>query len=408
MSFHSDRRIRATFACALLLWVPVLAAATPASPPAVADVHEQVHRSWSFPADGVRFSNTLPCARLNGVERVGADHYRVRVAPESLPINPSPWYGFAVRSRTPRELVVDFRFEHGRSRYWPKLSDDGGAHWRKAADDAFRVDADGGATLHVRTGPEPLRVYAQRPVCNDALHAWERRLAQHVELRRETIGRSVQGRPLRMFAFGRADARDVLVVIGRQHPPEVTGSQALMPFVDALAGDTAQARHFRRHTRVLVVPVVNPDGVAEGHWRGNAHGVDLNRDWGRFTQPETRAVRDALERRIGQRGRRVVFAIDFHSTWNDVFYTVAEDPSLRPGGAMRRWIDGMRARYPGRIREKNYSADKSTVFKNWAFRRFHAPAVTYEVGDKTPPAELQALARFAAGSLMRILRDGED
>src|SRR3546814_10269856 len=48
---------------------------------------------------------------------------------------------------------------------------------------------------------------------------------------------------------------------------------------------------------------------------------------------------------------RLAFAIDFHSTWSGVFYTVEEAPSRRPGGVLRRWIDDMQQRYPGRIRE---------------------------------------------------------
>ena len=48
----------------------------------------------------------------------------------------------------------------------------------------------------------------------------------------------------------------------------------------------------KREIRAAVVPLANPDGVEQGHWRHNAQGVDLNRDWDRFQQPETRALRD--------------------------------------------------------------------------------------------------------------------
>ena len=30
-------------------------------------------------------------------------------------------------------------------------------------------------------------------------------------------------------------------------------------------------------------------------WRHNANGVDLNRDWTAFTQPETQAIKNYLE-----------------------------------------------------------------------------------------------------------------
>src|SRR3546814_11349283 len=97
----------------------------------------------------------------------------------------------------------------------------------------------------------------------------------------------------------------------------------------------------------------------------------------------------------------LAFAIDFHSTWSDVFYTVEEAPSRRPGGVLRRWIDDMQQRYPGRIRESASPSGNSAVFKNWAFRQYHAPTVTYEVGDKTGSEQLHELATFAADRAMR-------
>src|SRR3546814_5882297 len=101
-----------------------------------------------------------------------------------------------------------------------------------------------------------------------------------------------------MLALGNPDAREVLLVLGRQHPPETTGTQALMGFVDELAADSLLARDFRERTLVIVLPLLNPDGVVEGNWRGNINGQDLNRDWGPFTQSETRAARDLLERAL--------------------------------------------------------------------------------------------------------------
>jgi hypothetical protein len=393
-------------ACAMQPSAPPAGIAAPAAakvrpPSARGTAQMQVHRDWVFKADGVTFSNRLESARLNGVERLGTNRYAVTIAPESRPINPSPWYGFSIVADSPRTLGVEFRYRHGRQRYTPKLSSDG-VHWREATAEEFAKSADGGATLTVAVGPRPLRVFAQPPIGLDDFLHWETALGLRIPVRAGVVGHSVQGRPLRMLTFGNVASKRVLVVLGRQHPPETTGSQALMGFVDRLAADTPLARRFRDEVFVVVVPVMNPDGVVEGNWRGNADGKDLNRDWGTFTEPETRAVRDALVRRIDGAGRSLAFAIDFHSTWSDVFYTVNEDPSRAPGGVLRQWMDSMQQRYPGRIREKANAA-KTTVFKNWAFNTFHAPTVTYEVGDRTGAAQLGELADFAADRLMRLL-----
>lgn len=376
------------------------ATAAPASAPANHGVTLHERRQWRFVQDGVVFDNRIDGARLNDVERVGEDHYRLHVAPESHPINPSPWYGFQVSGSTPRRVQLEFHYAHDyRHRYVPKLSRDGNT-WREATAAEFTYPDEGIARLVLQVDARPLRVFAQPPMNAEVYAAWTERLATRVSLQRKVIGESIAGRPLHLLAFGGDDHSPVMLVIGRQHPPETTGSEALLGFVNALAADTAQARAFRQQARVLVVPVLNPDGVVEGHWRGNLAGTDLNRDWGPFAQPETRALRDALQAEVDA-GRSVAFAIDFHSTFQDIFYTVQEDPSREPGGLLRQWMDAMQARFPGRMEEKAFAATTS-VFKNWAYCRFGAPAVTYEVGDTTPADELGQVSMHAAEALMTL------
>lgn len=375
-------------------------AGAPASASATAGATLQVRREWRFAQDGVVFDNRIDGARLNDVERLGEGDYRLHVAPESHPINPSPWYGLRVSGAAPRSVRLEFHYAHDyRHRYVPKLSQDGNT-WREATEAEFTYPAEGVARLVLQVDARPLWVFAQPPMNAEGYAAWTERLAKRVSLQQTVIGESIAGRPLHLLAFGGDDDSPVLLVIGRQHPPETTGSQALLGFVDALAADTPQARTFRQHARVLVVPVLNPDGVAEGHWRGNLAGTDLNRDWGPFAQPETRAMRDALQAEVDA-GRKVAFAIDFHSTLQDIFYTVEEDPSREPGGLLRQWMDAMQARFPGRMEEKAFAAT-SSVFKNWAYCGFGAPAVTYEVGDTTPADELGRVSMHAAEALMRL------
>jgi len=416
------QRCRSVGACAIArtaVWLPATLAllvmagcasrqppAPPAATAATASTDDsratpQVHRTWRFDEDGVGFDNQLPAARLTGVERLGDGIYRIDVTPETHPVNPSPWYGLRIRSDAPRALELRFSYPHGyRHRYTPKLSRDG-RDWREADGQAFEVDADGNARLRLQLEAGELRVFAQPPFLPGDFEAWSARVAAQVGAQPRTFGASVQGRPLQAFEFGAGADAPLLLVVGRQHPPENTGTQALTGFVEALAADTPQARAFRGKVRVLVVPLLNPDGVVEGHWRGNANGVDINRDWGPFAQPETRALRDLLDAR-GIGTGRVAFAIDFHSTFRDVFYTVTEDPSRAPGGVLHGWMAAMRARFD--IEEKP-SVARSPVFKNWAFCRLGAPAVTYEVGDTTPAGVLHEVARHAAQSLMPLLAD---
>ncbi|WP_407353008.1 M14 family metallopeptidase [Luteimonas sp. R10] len=369
--------------------------------PAAAAVRLQERREWAFAKDGVRFDNRLTAARLTGVTRTGAYTYVVDAAPETRPVNPSPWYGFRVAAERPATVRIAFRYPGFQHRYHPKLGS-GDGRWRDASPEEFEPERDDApATLRIEVGPQPLLVFAQPPLEPGDFEDWTDTIARGLPIERSVFGRSVQGRPLRMFEFGGSDDAPLLVVIGRQHPPENTGSQALFGFVETLAADTPRARAFRERVRTLVVPLVNPDGIVEGHWRGNLRGRDLNRDWGPFTEPETRALMQSLLARSEGTGRRVVFALDFHSTFHDVLYTVTEDPARQPGGALARWIAALRTLSPG-LEEKPSPAVRP-VFKNWAFCRFGAPAVTYEVGDTTPAAELDALSRHAAQALMDLL-----
>ena len=337
--------------CALSLASLAACALTPASAPvmpapagaAVAAAVPQERREWVFAQDGVRFDNQLPGARLSEVRREGPRRYAVVVAPETHPINPSPWYGFRVDADVAGPLHIEFPYPADyRHRYHPKLGRGDGA-WRLATSAEYRPgEAGRPASLQLAMDGEPLQVFAQPPVLPDDFSEWIDRIGSAVPIERSVIGRSVQGRPLHLFEFGGDAAAPLLVVIGRQHPPENTGSQALFGFVETLAGDTDSARAFRARVRTVVVPLVNPDGIVEGHWRTNLNRTDLNRDWGPFAEPETRAVAQALLARSEDQGRAVLFALDFHSTFQDIMYTVEEDPARAAHGVLGGWMAAVR------------------------------------------------------------------
>ena len=369
--------------------------------PAGGTVAVQERREWRFDSDGVRFDNRLPAARLSGVERVRNGVYHVSIVPETYPINPSPWYGFRIHSDAPRAVELQFTYpQQFRHRYVPKLSRDG-LTWQQVDAQSFAVDAEGNARLRLQLEAGELRVFAQPPFLPEDFAAWSARVAAQVDAQPQTFGTSVQGRPLQLFEFGAGAQAPVVLVLGRQHPPENTGTLALLGFVETLAADTPKARAFRERVHVVVAPLLNPDGLVEGHWRGNANGVDINRDWGPFAQPETRALRDALAAR-GIGPGRVVFAIDFHSTNDDVLYTVADDPSRETGGLLQQWVAAMQSRF--KIRE-SASVARNATSQNWVVCRLGAPSVTYEVGDATPSAVLDEITQQAAAVLMELLAE---
>lgn len=113
---------------------------------------------------------------------------------------------------------------------------------------------------------------------------------------RTVIGHSVRGRPITATPKGDPGARARVLVIGCVHGNEPAGIRVARRLI---AGAPA------RNAAIWVVPSLNPDGVA-ANTRGNARGVDLNRnfpfDWQPlggleysgarpFSEPESRAAR---------------------------------------------------------------------------------------------------------------------
>lgn len=83
------------------------------------------------------------------------------------------------------------------------------------------------------------------------------------------LGGSVQGRPISAVELGDPRAARRVLVVGCLHGDEPAGAAV----ADALAAGPRPA-----HADLWIVPVLNPDGMAAGT-RGNAHGVDLNRNF---------------------------------------------------------------------------------------------------------------------------------
>ena len=100
------------------------------------------------------------------------------------------------------------------------------------------------------------------------------------------LGRSYGGRPIRAWRIGNPQAERRLLIVGCIHGNECEGmrvTQQLVNLVRPVALD------------LWVIQNLNPDGLAAGS-RGNARGVDLNRDFLAATQRETQIARKLMLR----------------------------------------------------------------------------------------------------------------
>jgi Zinc carboxypeptidase len=153
------------------------------------------------------------------------------------------------------------------------------------------------------------RVLEQEPPClrpADVEAALATLAERHGDrLRIEEVGRSVQGRPLRMLVLGTGEPR--VLLFSQMHGDEPSATPALFDIADLLLSRPQRpdiARILEKYT-LLLLPMVNPDG-AEIYQRRNAQGIDINRDALALATPEGRALEAVRER------HRPILAFNLH------------------------------------------------------------------------------------------------
>ena len=209
---------------------------------------------------------------------------------------------------------------------------------RRAIEAAWRRQAEeGGASL--RTGPDK-GAYHTHAQIGTILAAAE---ANHPALcRRIDIGGSVQGRELWTLKISdnvaSEEAEPEVRLAGTIHGTEPPAQEMLLYLVDWLTtqyGVDPDVTELVDGTEIFITPCLNPDGLTAGT-RGNAHGIDLNRNYpvpngtigddGTWTQePETVAVRTFGEARhfvVSENGHTGTLVVNY--PW-DYTYTRAPD-----------------------------------------------------------------------------------
>ena len=414
-------------------------------------------RTIGFAEDGVWFTNEFDGARLNDVVRVSPFVYELTISAENTPINNSAWYGFVVaRGDAPwmhgsgvgdgsgedlgggvsqavgegdsrvdsLELTLHLRYEGGTHRYPPKLMErigesltegmgSGSTYSYRQIDSiqTMKIMPEGenihGLKLRFSVGTNPVLVTAQRLETShslqDTLQAWA---ARYPSVHVDTAGFSSENRPIPGLIISQDTQiqRPTLMVIGRQHPPEVPGYEVMRSFLHRFASNDSLANAFREAFHVVALPMANPDGVDRGHWRHNARGVDLNRDWINFNQQETQVARRYFQEKAATLGQPI-YAIDFHSTQIHLMYPIEESVALDGPAISTPWFDHLldpETGYPFEVAIEPFDTS-GPVAKNWFWRAFGIDALTYEVSDLSTPEQNDTAGEIAAESLMKTL-----
>ena len=129
---------------------------------------------------------------------------------------------------------------------------------------------------------------------------WTQRIdAASDRVRVVEIGRTVLGRPINLFVVGYPAPLGTAEEIARSpsvsagcnvHGNEPSGREGCFMMIRRLAfSDDPWVVDILSNATVLIIPSLNGDGRA-ANTRGNTTGQDLNRDYGRLSQPEPQAM----------------------------------------------------------------------------------------------------------------------
>ena len=388
--------MRNTLKRTLLLCTIVLAVAC-APQYIVVDAGQPCNADSFAVVDGFAGARRGTC-RVQGRERVLLE---IRREDENV-TNPSPWFAFKLVPDEPVAATVILDYDTWKHRYWPKLSYDG-INWTRLDESDVDVFENSGLTeIRIELGEEPVWVAAQEIILPAHYDIWRQRIASSGNAQAIVLGKSVNEHPLHALDTG-GNATKYVLLIGRQHPPEVSSVFAYLAFAETVLSNSDLATEFRERYRVIAVPLMNPDGVIGGNWRHNLGGLDLNRDWGNFTQPETRAVGELVDR-MESGGVGLAAFLDFHSTQRNLFYTHAPDQPTDPPRFAYNWFDAVQARTDYyEFEHVDRKGENMAVAKNYFYSRFGVPAYTYEVGDETDRKAAQDAAVVFAEEFMKQL-----
>ncbi len=161
--------------------------------------------------------------------------------------------------------------------------------------------------LEARQGiPEGLRTYAERSgwtdlTPHDEVVRFYRELARlSPDARLSEIGESREGRPILMLTLSRpavaepweahASGKPIYFIGAQVHGNEHAGKEGLMVFARELAFGDAQ--DLLDDVVFVFVPQINPDAheATRDGTRANPAGYNVNRDYSRLVNPESRAV----------------------------------------------------------------------------------------------------------------------
>jgi hypothetical protein len=351
----------------------------------------------------IDFDASFLSARLDSVKKTGKDSYTVFINPAFEPVNQSPWFAFGITGKAEKEIELKLNYGSYKHRYIPKLSLDKES-WKAIEDSKIKIDTSTGiATIKLKVSPRKLYVAAQEITSSVDTYVWlDSILRSHKFLQKKVAGKTVMQND-NFVVISRSNNENTIVLIARQHPPEIPGGTiGFRVFFEELLGNNETSIAFRKAFNIIAFPLLNPDGVDNGNWRHNANGIDLNRDWIDFTQPETKMVKKYLDKEI-EKGARISFAIDFHTSYSGPYLLVLDSVNeIKTKKIIPTWIQNIETNSQLKVEARRRNQELPYCY-NYFYNQFGSEAVTYEEGDEIDRALIRRRAKVYAQEFMKTM-----
>lgn len=350
------------------------------------------------------FNTSFSGARLDSLITKKDSSFEAIIKPAFEPVNKSPWFAFAVSSDRPKTIELTLNYGDYKHRYIPKLSFDKKT-WKKIEAQNISIDTiKGTATLKLSISSKKLYVAAQEIESSKDTYAWvDKMIENHSELKKVIAGKTVQNNNNYCIELESEPTKNSIVLIARQHPPEIPGGTiGFKSFFETLMANTKTAKSFRENFNIYTFPLLNPDGADLGNWRHNANGIDLNRDWVDFTQPETKMVKNYLEEKVSK-GTKIQFAIDFHTSYSGPYLLVLDSiKAAKSKKIIPNWIQNIESNSNFKVEARKRRQELPYCY-NYFINTFNCEAVTYEDGDEIDRNIIKERAKIYAQNLMKTM-----
>lgn len=308
--------------------------------------HELVHDPncrlrGKFP----QFSGDFECGNIGQVFQTGPKTYEIHLIPDPTKYYSALWYFFKVESIPPGDyqfiIVGFFRDSHlhnmgvqpvalsmrdaERGIGWKRCGDDMNFWcWKKTPPVEYALSFN----FTVKQTDTMYFAYLY-PYTYTDLRFW---FSCHNNITLSVIGKSHNGIDVpAVFWDGDAQKftstkavlsqplklgekqKPLIVIAARHHPGETNASFAMEGFMEALIAKTDAAKRLREKFSVLMLPMMNVDGVICGYYRPTVMGYDMNRTWvspDQKANPVEFAVVNLVDKLV--RTRPFLFFLDYH------------------------------------------------------------------------------------------------